>query len=52
MVFTGNPSSTWTAISYGLELLKKGLIWRVGRMDAALEFGATVGFQGHRTSKL
>jgi hypothetical protein len=22
-VFTGNPSSTWTAISYGLELLKK-----------------------------
>jgi hypothetical protein len=23
-VFTGNPSSTWTAISYGLELLKKG----------------------------
>jgi hypothetical protein len=29
-VFTGNPSSTWTAISYGLELLKKGMIWRVG----------------------
>lgn len=25
MVFTGNPSSTWTAISYGL-----GLIWRIG----------------------
>jgi hypothetical protein len=24
-VFTGNPSSTWTAIAYGLELLKKGL---------------------------
>jgi hypothetical protein len=28
--FTGNPSSTWTAISYGLELLKKGDIYRVG----------------------
>uniref|UniRef100_A0A453MSL4 Reverse transcriptase zinc-binding domain-containing protein n=1 Tax=Aegilops tauschii subsp. strangulata TaxID=200361 RepID=A0A453MSL4_AEGTS len=29
-VFTGNASSSWQAISYGLELLKKGLIWRVG----------------------
>jgi hypothetical protein len=29
-VFTGNPSSTWTTISHGLELLKKGVIWRVG----------------------
>jgi hypothetical protein len=29
-VFTGNPSSSWTAISYGVELLKKGIIWRVG----------------------
>ena len=29
-VFSGNPSSTWTAISHGLELLKKGLIWRIG----------------------
>jgi hypothetical protein len=29
-VFTGNPSSTWSAISYGLELLKIGVIWRVG----------------------
>jgi hypothetical protein len=28
-VFSGNASSTWTAISYGLELLKKGLVWRV-----------------------
>lgn len=27
--FTGNPSSTWKAFSYGLELLKKGLVWRV-----------------------
>jgi hypothetical protein len=29
-VFTGNPSSKWTAIDHGLELLKKGLIWRIG----------------------
>lgn len=27
--FTGNLSSTWKAFSYGLELLKKGLVWRV-----------------------
>jgi hypothetical protein len=29
-IFRGNPSSTWTTISYGLDLLKKGLIYRVG----------------------
>ena len=29
-VFSGNASSSWLAISYGLDLLKKGLIWRVG----------------------
>jgi hypothetical protein len=29
-VFSGNASSTWTAIAYGLELLKKGLIWHIG----------------------
>ena len=29
-VFTGNPSPTWSAISYGVELLKSGLIWRIG----------------------
>jgi hypothetical protein len=29
-VFTGNGSSTWHAIEYGLELLKKGAIWRIG----------------------
>ena len=29
-VFSGNASSSWQAISYGLELLKKGLVWRVG----------------------
>ncbi|KAK1678993.1 hypothetical protein QYE76_039841 [Lolium multiflorum] len=29
-VFTGNGSSTWHAIEYGLELIKQGAIWRVG----------------------
>ncbi|XP_073368034.1 uncharacterized protein [Aegilops tauschii subsp. strangulata] len=29
-VFSGNASPTWQAIQHGLELLKKGIIWRVG----------------------
>jgi hypothetical protein len=29
-IFIGNGSSTWHAIEYGLELLKHGVIWRVG----------------------
>jgi hypothetical protein len=33
-VFTGNPSSTWTTISHGLGLLKKGLVWRVGNGES------------------
>ena len=28
--FCSNPSSTWQAIMKGLELLKKGIIWRLG----------------------
>jgi hypothetical protein len=28
-VFTGNASSTWQTIEYGLELLKKRVIWRI-----------------------
>jgi hypothetical protein len=29
-VFAGNGSPTWHAIEYGLELLKRDIIWRVG----------------------
>ena len=29
-VFSGNASPTWQAIQHDLELLKKGIIWRVG----------------------
>lgn len=29
MIFFANPSPTWQAVSYGLELLKKGLVWRI-----------------------
>ena len=28
-MFSGNPSQSWQGVSYGLELLKKGLIWRI-----------------------
>jgi hypothetical protein len=30
IVFTGNGSTMWHPIEYGLELLKQGVIWRVG----------------------
>ena len=29
-VFTSNASQTWQAIVHGLELLRKGLVWRIG----------------------
>ena len=29
-VFSGNASPTWQGIQHGLELLKKGIVWRVG----------------------
>jgi hypothetical protein len=36
-VLTGNASSTWQTIEYGLELLKKGVIWRIGNGSENLE---------------
>lgn len=30
MAPAGTASQTWRAIEYGLELLKKGTIWRIG----------------------
>jgi hypothetical protein len=29
-VFHADASLTWKAIEYGLELIKKGIIWRIG----------------------
>jgi hypothetical protein len=29
-VFPSEGSPTWKAVEYGLELLKKGLVWRIG----------------------
>ncbi|KAM0876387.1 hypothetical protein ACQ4PT_036201 [Festuca glaucescens] len=29
-VFTGNSSAVWKGVEYGLELLKRGIVWRVG----------------------
>jgi hypothetical protein len=29
--FPSNSSQTWQSIQYGLDLLKKGIIWRIGR---------------------
>lgn len=28
--FSSNPSTTWQALVHGLELLKQGIIWRIG----------------------
>lgn len=30
VVFLGDSSVTWKSLEYGLQLLKKGLIWRIG----------------------
>jgi hypothetical protein len=43
-VFSGNGSSTWHAIEYGLELLKQGVIWRV-EMVQRFGYGGTHGYQ-------
>jgi hypothetical protein len=28
-IFSSNPSPTWQAIVHGLDLLKKGIVWRI-----------------------
>lgn len=33
-VFSGNPSPTWSGIVYGLDLLKEGLVWRIGNGES------------------
>lgn len=43
--FCSNPSQMWQAIMHGLDLLKKGLIWRVG-MGQRYAFGVIPGFRG------
>jgi hypothetical protein len=29
-VFSGNSSAVWKGIAHGLELVKRGIIWRIG----------------------
>jgi hypothetical protein len=32
-VFTRDSSQSWKGVEHGLELLKKGIIWRVGNVE-------------------
>jgi hypothetical protein len=49
-VFTGNPSSTWTAITHGLELLKK--VWYGGsETEQKLECGGIAGSREFHMAK-
>ena len=41
-MFIGYASSSWQAIRHGMDLLKKGLIWRVA-LGVALGCGGIVG---------
>lgn len=41
-VFSGNASSSWQAISHGLDLLKKGLLWRVDNGNPSHSKGRAV----------
>jgi hypothetical protein len=40
--FYSNASGTWQAVMHGLELLKQGIIWRVGN-GSQIRFSATHG---------
>jgi hypothetical protein len=41
----GEASQTWRAVEYGLELLKQGVISRIGMGDVR-KFGAIIGCRG------
>jgi hypothetical protein len=30
MIFPSDTSPTWKGVEYGLELVKKGIVWRIG----------------------
>jgi hypothetical protein len=44
-VLPSETSPTWRAIEYGLELVKKGIIWRV-QSGEKVKSGVVHGFQG------
>jgi hypothetical protein len=48
-VFSANASPSWQGIQHGLELLKKGILWRVGNGEQ-IRYGATRGSRGLTTS--
>jgi hypothetical protein len=47
-IFIGDASPTWRGVEHGLELLKKGIIWRVGKgtknsdMEGPLDTSSTI----------
>lgn len=51
-MFTRKASPTWQAIAYGLDLLKKHILWRVGNGDHSnfegyMDPSAHIEYSGH-----
>ena len=46
-VFSGEASQAWRGIEFGLELLRKGVIWRIGNGNC-IRIGGTIGFLQNR----